>query len=469
MPRTISVAMIVKDEARHLAECLDVISQIADEICIVDTGSTDETIAIAREYNARTSVFIWCDDFSAARNESLRQCEGDWVLVIDADERIAPEDVAKVRALVEGATNVCYRFATRNYTNTETVGEFQPCAPDDPWARGFAGWYPSVKVRLFPNRVGARFEGRVHELVHQSLERQGIEPLLCDVPIHHYPFLRTPEQILEKQERYLQLGHEKLAANPDDPNAYAELGNQYADVRDYANAAGAYRESLKRDPSNPAVMKDLGGVLHLLKRSEEAKRALKLALQLDPALAEAWRNLGVVYADEKQWPLARECFQCGLDSDPSWADGHRYLSVALEADGRMDEAAAEAQKAVALSPDRKPALKLYLHQMLRLEKRTQAREFLGGLLADGAAAATIHNALGELFYYDRLFEEAISHFSEAGRLGSTSAYNNLGVVLHHQARYAEAKEAFEKCLEADPGHRGARANIEKTLKYLNEH
>jgi len=460
--------MIVKDEARHLAECLEGISQIADEICIVDTGSTDETVEIAREYDARTSVFIWCDDFSAARNESLRQCTGDWVLVIDADERIAPEDVAKVRALAEGPTNVCHRFVTRNYTNTETVGEFRPCAPDDPWARGFAGWYPSVKVRLFPNRVGARFEGRVHELVHQSLERQGIEPVLCDVPIHHYPFLRTPEQILEKQERYLHLGHEKLAAHPDDPNAYAELGNQYADVRDYASAAGAYRESLKRDPSNPVVMKDLGGVLHLLKRSEEAKRALKLALQLDPALAEAWRNLGVVYADEKQWPLARECFQRGLDSDPSWADGHRYLSVALEADGRMDEAAAEAQKAVALSPDPKPALKLYLHQMLRLEKRAQAREFLGGLLADGAATPAIHNALGELFYYDRLFEEAISHFSEAGRLGSTAAYNNLGVVLHHQRRYAEAKEAFEKCLEVDPGHRGALANLEKTLKYLNE-
>jgi len=459
--------MIVKDEARHLAECLDGMAGLADEVCIVDTGSKDATVDIARQYGARISVFIWCDDFSAARNESLRQCTGDWVLGIDADERIAAEDVAKIRSLAEGPINVCHRFVTRNYTNTETVSEFRPCATGDPVARGFAGWYPSAKVRLFPNHLGAQFEGKVHELVHESLARLGIEAVACDVPIHHYPYLKDPEQVIAKQEQYLQLGHEKVRAQPDDPKGYVELGNQYADVGDYAGAAAAYREALKRDSSDPVVLKDLGGVLHLMKRSDEAKSALKLALQLDPALAEAWRNLGVIYADEKDWPLARECFQQGLDLDPAWADGHRCLSVALEGEGRMEEAAAASREAVALRPDAEPALKLYLHQMLRLEKRAEARDFLGGLVAEGAGNAAIHNAIGELYYYDELLDEAVTHFSEAGRLGSAAAYNNLGVVCHLQERYAEARTAFEQCLAAEPGHRGARANLEKTLKYID--
>ncbi len=156
MPHSISVAMIVKDESAQLAECLAGVRGIADEICIVDTGSQDDTLDIARQYGAKISVFIWCDDFSAARNESLRLCTGDWVFILDADERIAESDLPEMRALSAGPLDCGYRFVTRNYTKTTTVSEFQPCDGADPMAHGFGGWYPSAKVRLFPNHRGAR-------------------------------------------------------------------------------------------------------------------------------------------------------------------------------------------------------------------------------------------------------------------------------------------------------------------------
>jgi tetratricopeptide (TPR) repeat protein len=460
--------MIVKDEADQLGECLSGIADLADQICIVDTGSHDDTVAIARQFKADISFFIWCDDFSAARNESLRRCSGDWILVLDADERIDCADLQRIRALAEGPLNCCYRFTTHNYTNSESVSEFRPCRADDVYARGFAGWYPSVKVRLFPNHVGARFQGKVHELVHHSLEAQGVQILACDVPIHHYPYTKSPARILEKQELYLQLGHEKIQADPADPNAYAELGHQYAEARDYVKAAAAYRDSLRRDPSNPSVLKDLGGVLYLLKRRDEAKHALRLAVQLNPALADAWRNLGVISADEKEWPVAIECFEQAIALDPAWSDGQRYLSVALEGAGRLVEAAVACQKALEANPISTEALSLYIHQMLRLELRAEAREFLIGLIRAGGTKPDLHNAVGELFYYDNLLEEAKSYFLAAGRAGISSAYNNLGVVLYTQQRYAEAKEAFENCLAADPGHRGARTNLQKSLTHLHE-
>jgi len=459
--------MIVKDEAAHLPECLDSVRDAVSEICIVDTGSTDNTLEIAKEYKAKVSVFIWCDDFAAARNESLRLCTSDWIFVLDADERIGPEDVPALRNLARGSHDCCYRFTTRNYTNNTGVSEFQACEPDDRNARGFAGWYPSTKVRFFPNRRGAKFEGKVHELVNKSLERLGFRTIDCPIPIHHYPFTKDSAQIRKKQELYLKLGHEKAVADPADPNAYAELGNQYAEVGDFANAAGAYREAAKLDPNNAGYWKDLGGMLHQLGRHEEAHRALRLAIEQDPNLLDAWRNLGVVLVDSKEYEGAIECFRKALEIEPNWSDGHRYLSVAIQGAGRLSDAAVESRMALERLPRSHECLQLYIHQMLRLERRHEAREVILALIAGGNDTAELQNAVGELFFYDRLFEEAESHFAAAGEGGLAGAFNNLGVVLFKQAKFEEAKNAFEKCLERDPGHKGAHSNLQKAVERLS--
>jgi len=329
----ISAAIIAKDEADQLPECLERLTGWIDEICLVDTGSRDETPAIARQYGARVQHVPWQEDFATARNAAIETCTGDWIFVIDADERIEAVDLPAIRALADGPRDRCYRFVTRNYTNQSHLAGFVPCAPGEPLARGFAGWHPSVKVRLFPNGIGARFEGRVHELVNRSLEAQGIVAVLCDVPIHHYPFAKPPERIRAKQEMYLRLGLAKAAETPDDPNVHAELGNQYAELGDYACAAQAYRQAVALAPSNAALIKDLGSALYLMRRGAEARRAFELAVKIDPGLADAWRNLGVLHADAKEWDRAIDCFERALACDPAWADGPRYIQTAREALG----------------------------------------------------------------------------------------------------------------------------------------
>ncbi|MCC6697030.1 MAG: tetratricopeptide repeat protein [Candidatus Hydrogenedentes bacterium] len=466
MGASISLAMIVKDEADQLGECLASVRDAVSEICVVDTGSTDTTLEIAKAQKAKLSVYLWCDDFAAARNESLRLCTMDWIFVLDADERLAARDLPALQALARSPHDTCYRFTTRNYTNNSGVSEFHPCEPNDPNARGFEGWYPSTKVRFFPNRAGAKFEGKVHELVNQSLERQGIRVVDSPIPIHHYPLSREPEKIRKKQEMYLHLGHEKVMADPKDPNAYAELGNQYVEVGDYANAAGAYREAIKLDPTNAGLLKDLGGVLYQLKRYEDAHKALRLAIERDPKLVDAWRNLGVLLVDTKEYEGAIECFQQALKLDPAWSEGHRYLSVAIEGAGRLPDAAEESGKALKLLPRSLECLRLYIHQMLRLERRAEARTVILDLISGGHESPELHNALGELFYYDNLHEESKEHFRRAGDGGLTQAYNNLGVVYFKQGQLPEARAAFEKCLEVDPSHRGARSNLEKVMNRL---
>src|SRR3989344_2135515 len=98
MPKqTISLCMIAKNEEKHLEECLNSVKELVDEVIIVDTGSTDKTKQIAKKFNAKIYDFKWVDDFSAARNESLKHATKDWILVLDADEVLDKEALKVIK------------------------------------------------------------------------------------------------------------------------------------------------------------------------------------------------------------------------------------------------------------------------------------------------------------------------------------------------------------------------------------
>lgn len=346
----ISVAMIVRDEAAHLAACLESAAPLHAEICIVDTGSTDDTAAIARQFTDRIGAFSWNQDFSAARNASLRLCTRPWILLLDADERLDPNDIPRLTQLAEGPENKAYRLMTRNYTNEVNVGEFHGAQPGDAWAMGFTGWFPSWKVRLFPNKPGVAFYGHVHESVRNSLQALDVAITQESPIIYHYPLLRDPDRIRAKRDIYLRLGLAKVQAHPEDSEAHAELGHQYAELGEWVNALQAYRAALERAPRNAVVLKDLGGALQVLGRANEARQALELALRYDPGLPDAWRNLGIVLATQGQWADALACFQRALEYAPDWPEGFRYTALALGQLGQMQEAREWARKAVQANP-----------------------------------------------------------------------------------------------------------------------
>jgi glycosyltransferase involved in cell wall biosynthesis len=112
---TISLSMIVKNEEGTLGHCLQSVQGLVDEMIVVDTGSTDATIEIARRHGASVFSFPWGNDFAAARNESLRHCTCNWILILDADEAIDVQDHPLIRQTCEAAIAQGYHFTLRNY------------------------------------------------------------------------------------------------------------------------------------------------------------------------------------------------------------------------------------------------------------------------------------------------------------------------------------------------------------------
>jgi cellulose synthase/poly-beta-1,6-N-acetylglucosamine synthase-like glycosyltransferase len=113
----LSVCMIVKNEQRFLGQCLASVKDIADELIVIDTGSTDRTIEIAREHGAQVGHFEWCNDFAAARNASIAPATGDWILFLDGDEELSPAEKQTLPALLASNNTALIRLPLINSLN----------------------------------------------------------------------------------------------------------------------------------------------------------------------------------------------------------------------------------------------------------------------------------------------------------------------------------------------------------------
>ncbi|NOY77250.1 MAG: glycosyltransferase [Calditrichaeota bacterium] len=190
----ISICMIVKDEEKHLPKCLESVKGLGAELVIVDTGSTDRTIEIARGYGARVFHFPWNNNFSDARNESLKHATKDWIIWLDADDRLPKSEHEKIRRLARQKPDRGFHFILRNQ------------GLDD--SRCF-------QLRMFPNHPDIRFEGAVHEQAASALKRLHLPIENTDVTLIHTGYA-TEEIVRAKKKKYVNMMEAWLADHPDD-------------------------------------------------------------------------------------------------------------------------------------------------------------------------------------------------------------------------------------------------------------
>jgi tetratricopeptide (TPR) repeat protein len=286
---TLSLCMIVKNEEAYIAQCLSSADPVADEMIIVDTGSTDRTKDIARVFGAQVHDFQWTNNFAEARNFSLAQAHGDWILVLDADETISSRDHAALTELIKKQERVGYSFTTRNYTGNVNTEGWVANNGEYPNEEAADGWFPSQKVRLFPRDPRIQFENHVHELVEPSLRKEKIEIEKCRIPVHHYGRLDRKRDAV-KEEAYYELGKVKLQEKGDDVKALSELAVTAGTVGKYEEAIELWKRVIAIKPDFVKAFVNLGYVYLEIRRYEDALAVSKRAVELAPDQKETVLN-----------------------------------------------------------------------------------------------------------------------------------------------------------------------------------
>ncbi|HBV85548.1 MAG TPA: glycosyl transferase family 2 [Desulfosporosinus sp.] len=207
MKQRISLTMIVKNESDHIANCLDSVKDLVDEIVIVDTGSTDDTVSIAQRYTSNVYFLSWQNDFSAARNFAIEHASGDWILALDADEQVICQDQDNLHSLI-------------NRENDKESFLLPLLNPISDSAQEYNTFYV---LRLFRNNGRYKYVGKIHEQV--SLPDQHDVGIARDLIIkHRFLPLKLRHR---KRNRNLTLLKKASCEEPDNPFLHYYLGVEW--------------------------------------------------------------------------------------------------------------------------------------------------------------------------------------------------------------------------------------------------
>lgn len=222
----ISMCMIVKNEENRLKRCLESLKEYGMELIIVDTGSTDATKEVARQYNATVYDFEWCDDFSAARNFSLEKAANDWILMLDSDEIIEQMDVDELYYFMTHLKQSVGAVTRKNQITTSNGIVFS-----------------NDQTERFYNKQYYYYTGRIHE---QLTPKPGVnmECLLLNTTIWHDGYDMTEEQRIQKAARNISLLEKEMEETGETPYLLYQMGKGYELCLDYEKACRFFEKAL---------------------------------------------------------------------------------------------------------------------------------------------------------------------------------------------------------------------------------
>jgi len=293
MPVALSVCMIVKDEELNLQRCLESVRDLAGELIVVDTGSSDATPHIAAGYGAQVIPFDFTIvDFAGARNQAIARASGRWILMLDADETLEPAGVPAVESLIALGENAGYFLERHNHASDSSgPASSSPTSPSP--IRDYV-------VRLFPNRPNYRYRGRVHETIDASILAGGGRLRKTDIRIDHR-FASDREARRQKNHWYIEILKEEIAADPSDDSRLDFLAAEYHQLELFDQAAEIAERIARLRPLD-ARAHLFAGTYHLLYQSDLARARADFteALKLRPGYAEAEGFLRLIEERERE-------------------------------------------------------------------------------------------------------------------------------------------------------------------------
>jgi tetratricopeptide (TPR) repeat protein len=478
----LSLCMIVKNEERFLRGCLESVKGIVDEIVIVDTGSTDSTLDIAREYGAKIVPHVWTDDFSEARNVSLANATGNWALWMDADEELAPESREILRQAIETApANIGgYMVMFRNWL---TVPERRP------------GTEMAIHhaCRVFRRVPGVRFVGRIHEQNLRSLQELGYtyakqEGLILD----HFGYAGEIMSGRNKHERFIRMLHREVDENPMEEFRtfhLFNLGNAYFTFGDMDNAAKYL--ALAAENADPleeytvTMLMELATAYHRLNRSQEGLRVCEDADKIGVRHAGIEFARGYCLLHLLRYTDAENAFKTALrmgeqkegvfaqtgDAGAGTFKARYGLGLALVGQDRYAESVVPLEQCLSEQAGMIEARYLLTIVYTRLERTADAIRELRTCLEWRPQFPEAERDLGTLLFNAGEWGAALSalrNTAERNRM-DYEAQARLATACEHLGLMDEAREVYERLRMMRPQSAEICVNLGRVLAAQGEH
>ncbi|MBT2290147.1 glycosyltransferase [Paenibacillus albidus] len=239
---SISLCMIVKNEEEYLPKCLSSVMRIVDEIIIVDTGSADNTVSIANNFGAKVIHMPWEDSFAAARNRSIEEATGDWILWMDADEEMDMDEADKLKELLT-------RDAIREHSIEGIQFYFLNYLEEDKVEH-------TCLQRMVRNRPEYKFEGRIHEQILQNMLKFNPDMKVGQVDIHiyHYGYLTKNMLRQDKVSRNTSLLLQAIKEYPNYLHYHYYLGIELYRINELESALAHFNSALAAPAWSPKIL-----------------------------------------------------------------------------------------------------------------------------------------------------------------------------------------------------------------------
>ncbi|MDJ1169718.1 tetratricopeptide repeat protein [Roseofilum sp. BLCC_M154] len=339
---TLSLCIIVKNEEQNLPACLKSVKDVVDQMVVLDTGSTDRTVEIAKQWGAQVEYFEWCNDFAIARNESLKYAQGDWILVLDADEHLNPSAINPLKQAITSEDHLVINLIRHEIGATQS-----------PY---------SLVSRLFRNHPQVQFTRPYHAIIDDSVEALlKHEPhwkiaSLPAIAIDHYGYQPSIIAAQNKAERAKLAMEGYLRDHPGDPYTCSKLGALYSQMGEVKLGIELLESALSQDTSDLVKFElyyHLALAYSRLKKFARAIKYYKEAISIEvllPLKLGAYNNLGNLLQAQGNLGDALLMYQKTIEIDPTFAVGYFNRGMAFKTLGKLDSAIAAYRKAIQYNP-----------------------------------------------------------------------------------------------------------------------
>ena len=459
---SLSVAMIVRNDETNIARSLESVKDIANEIIVVDTGSSDHTVEIARSHGAKVVFHPWNNSWSEAGNICLENATCDWVLFLDADDELIAEDVSRLAQLIQDIDHSGFYLGEIYY-----VGEQE----ED-------GAVSSLSFRLWRNKSEYRFADADQEQLKASARLNNPRVGVAEVRINNFGYLNKPNT--NKVQRDLRILMGERDDGSGDFSLRIKVGVDYLAQGDFKRALESYKRAFANlsgsDIQNAArLANNMSLCLKSLGRHRQALKLLRDAQDAYPEYVDLFYMEGLVHFEERDYESATTCFETCLTMG-----SHRRLYYSHSGVGSYMAAYMAARTCLALGNEAKSLC--YYEKALALNAGYGRAAYDLGLLLlrkDGPEnvrqilesqvdlnSEVVLSSLSLLFSQTGYYDISLIYVEQLAEKGSAPSQTALlkGECLFNLGYFKEAIAEFDKVAISSQHYSAACAN--KSVCYM---